>query len=69
MCDECYGIYENCPMCSEEPKKEKCEACNGEGVIYVTAENGECDYETYLQAAEDERFVEACSECGGEGEI
>lgn len=35
MCQHCDGYLPSCPICREEPKKEKCEYCNGTGEMYL----------------------------------
>ncbi len=64
MCTECYGL--GCPMCSEEPETIECEFCDN-GKIYVTAEDGEVDYATWLKAPKDERMIDECEHCNGTG--
>jgi DnaJ-class molecular chaperone len=44
-CNECRGVYRNCPICAEEP--EECTACNGTGRDEWGFLCDECDGEGY----------------------
>lgn len=41
MCNECFGTYPDCPVCSTElPEIDPCEICGGTEKVYYD-ENGE----------------------------
>lgn len=69
MCSVCYGAHPNCPCCEEPVEMTTCAECDGIGHLYYNEDNDVITEDGYYQLPDDERFVEKCPCCMGEGEV
>lgn len=67
-CSICHGIP-GCPCCSEEPTTIPCSECNGEGFIYYNENGFRVAREDFDLLPIDNRDLEMCPVCEGEGVI
>lgn len=68
-CDKYRGGFNNCPICSTEQEYEVCPQCKGSGIMYLTEQKGYVSKEEYDATPKDERCIDKCERCNGEGEI
>jgi hypothetical protein len=71
MCDECRGIYANCPICGEERKTVTCPKCDGTGITYYDVKGKDLTQEQAELYAHFNVWYgeEKCCMCNGEKEI
>jgi DnaJ-class molecular chaperone len=67
MCELCHGI--GCPACEEEVRYERCEGCDGLGVILLNADGEPLTRQRYDALPESERLMDVCDACRGRGEV